>query len=417
MSERPEGTAALVGFAGALRERGLRVSPAEVARFQAAVGVLPRGDAAELYWAGRACFAVPPPMVGGYDAAFAEYFLGAAGRPAEEASRGQDSARSGAAGAAPAGRAPIPLDLASEDGTDGGSAASAAEVLRVTPFAACTAEELAVVADMVRRLRARPPERPDRRMRPARRAEAIDLRATARRAMRTQGELILPTWRGHRRRPRRIVILLDVSRSMAVNSRLLLHFAYAVANARRGVEVVCFGTHLTRITGLLRSRRSAHALETAAMSVLDWHGGTRIADAVGGLRTMRSVRGALRGSVAVICSDGLEQGDCADLGRQMYLLRRTCHQIIWLNPLAGDPRYQPIARGMRASLPYVDLLMAADTVAALEAAAWALAVPADGRRAAVSGRLRDTAAADGRCTSHWRGRKALKSDYGCCGGG
>jgi uncharacterized protein len=393
VSERPEGTPALVGFAGALRERGLRVSPAEVARFQAAVGVLPRGDAAELYWAGRACFAVPPPMVGGYDTVFAEYFLGAAGRPAEEASRGQDSARAGAADAAPAGRAPVPLDLAADDGTEGGSAerddvgmaASAAEVLRVTPFAACTPEELALVAGMVRRLRARPPERPGRRMRPAHRAEAIDLRATARRAMRTQGELIRPAWRGHRRRPRRIVILLDVSRSMAVNSRLLLHFAYAVANARRGVEVVCFGTHLTRITGLLRSRRSARALEAAAMSVLDWHGGTRIADAVGGLRAMRSVRGALRGAVVVICSDGLEQGDCADLGRQMYLLRRTCHQVIWLNPLAGDPRYQPIARGMRASLPYVDLLMAADTVAALEAAAWALAVPADGRRAAVSG--------------------------------
>jgi uncharacterized protein with von Willebrand factor type A (vWA) domain len=202
--------------------------------------------------------------------------------------------------------------------------------------------------------------------------------------MRTQADLILPAWRRRRRRPRRIVILLDVSRSMGVSSRLLLHFAYAVAAAGRSVEVVCFGTQLTRVTGLLRSRRSARALETAAMSVLDWHGGTRIADAVGGLRSMPTVRGRLRGALLVICSDGLEQGDPADLGHQMYLMRRTCHQIIWVNPLAGDERYQPISGGMQAALPFIDLLIAGDTLAALEDAACTLAAPPPARVHAVS---------------------------------
>ena len=148
--------------------------------------------------------------------------------------------------------------------------------------------------------------------------------------------------------------------------------------------MVCFGTQLTRITGLLRSRRSARALERAATSVLDWNGGTRIADAVGGLRSMRGLRAALRGAVVVICSDGLEQGDPADLGTQMNLLRRTCHQIIWVNPLAGDERYQPIAGGMRAALPWVDQLMPGDTLAALQDIADVLS----GRRLPRPGRFR-----------------------------
>ena len=224
---------------------------------------------------------------------------------------------------------------------------------------------------LTRRLRARPPELPGRRMVPGRRMEAVDLRATVRLAMKTHADLLLPAWRQHRRRPRRVVILLDVSRSMAPYSRLYLHFGYALV-ATRGAEVVCFGTQLTRITRLLRSRQSARAMERAAMSVLDWNGGTRIADAVGGLRSMRSVRGALRGAVVVICSDGLELGDPADLGHQMYLLRRACHKIIWVNPLAGDERYQPIAGGMRAALPWVDRLMPGHTLAGLQDVAAAL---------------------------------------------
>jgi uncharacterized protein with von Willebrand factor type A (vWA) domain len=381
LADAAEVTAALVGFARLLRERGLRLSPAEVSRFQAAVGLLPAGDIGNLYWAGRACLAVPPGFAATFDAAFAHYFLGIQGELAEPEARSRQTLRSLAAedqGDEPS--ATVALEVAQQPGDqdgeapeheDAGSAASAVEVLRITPFASCTPQELDIVTALTRRLRPRPPELPGRRMVPGRRKEAVDLRATVRLAMKTQADMLLPAWRQHRRRPRRVVVLLDVSRSMAPYSRLYLHFGYALV-VTRGAEVVCFGTQLTRITGLLRSRQSARALERAAMSVLDWNGGTRIADAVGGLRSMRSVRGALRGAVVVICSDGLEQGDPADLGHQMYLLHRTCHEIIWVNPLAGDERYQPIAGGMRAALPWVDALMPGDTLAALQDVAAAL---------------------------------------------
>ena len=135
---------------------------------------------------------------------------------------------------------------------------------------------------------------------------------------------------------------------MAVYSRLLLQFGYAVVSAGREAEVVCFGTRLTRVTPFLRSRRSAQALEVAAMAVMDWNGGTRIADAVGGLRDLRTVRGALRGAVVVICSDGLEQGDPSDLGTQMAGLRRMCHEIISGQPPRRGPALPP---HLRASTP------------------------------------------------------------------
>jgi uncharacterized protein len=389
-------TEALAGFARLLRERGVRSTPGDVIRFRTAVGALPPGNLRSLYWAGRVCLSVPVDAAHRYDTAFAEFFLdGLVPRPGPD-DETDASARSSAPGgqddpAAPAAAMDVARELDSQPGQDRaeptGSAASATEVLRITPFAACTQAELAAVAALARQLRTRPAERPARRMVPGGRREAVDLRATARLAMKTQADLLLPAWRQHARRPRRVVMLLDVSRSMATYSRLFLHFGYALAAGRRDVEVVCFGTQLTRVTGLLRSRRSPGALERAAMAVLDWNGGTRIADAVAGLRSMRSLRGRLRGAVVVICSDGLERGDPADLGVQMSLLRRTCHQVIWVNPLAGDQRYQPLAGGMQAALPWIDRLMPGDTLGALQDVAEVLSggrpAPAARRRAEV----------------------------------
>jgi len=366
-------TAALVGFVRQLREKGLRTSPDAAGRLRAAVGVLPPGDLVALYWAGRSCLGVRPDSAQVYDTVFADYFLGIATRPAPTDQRLDTPAVSGDGQRLP--MAGMPLDVADEqdgqdDGPDGaekaGRAASAAEVLRITPFAACSADELAVLISLTRRLRSRLPRRPSRRWQQGYRREALDLRATARLAMRTQAEVLEPAWRQRRRKPRRVVMLLDVSRSMAPYSRLYLHFGYALASACADAEVVCFGTRPTRITGLLRSRGSAGSLERAAMSVLDWNGGTRIAEAVAALRSMPAVSAALRGAVVVIFSDGLELGDPADLGRQMWLLRRTCHRIIWVNPLAGDERYQPLAGGMQAALPYTDQFMSGHTLAALE---------------------------------------------------
>ena len=384
MTDAANMTAALVGFARLLREQGMRASPAQISRLQAAIGVLPSGKIAYLYWAGRTCLAVPQVSVPAYDVVFAQYFLGAAGSPAEQEATCRQAIRPdfpddqlNPAQAAPLAWEP---DGGNEDDEAGqgrriGSAASSVELLRITPFTACTADELDIVAALVRRLRVRPPNRSSRRLKPGYRKVSLDLRTTARWSMKTQGEPLILAWRQRRTRPRRVLLLLDVSRSMAPFSRLYLHFAYALATARAEVaevEVVCFGTQLTRITGLLRSRQAARALEQAAMSVLDWNGGTRIADAVAGLRIMRATRGALRRATVIICSDGLEQGDPADLGRQIWLLRRTCREIIWVNPQAGDDGYQPLTGGMRAALPSVDVLMPGHTLAALEDVASAL---------------------------------------------
>ncbi len=390
MTEAEAGlTAALVGFARLLRQRGLPTSPAQVARLQAAVGVLAPERITHLYWAGRACLAVGPGTAEAYDAAFGQYFLGAVGAPAEQAAACRVVRASGS-GDQPDTLAAVPVDVAQEpgdaedrpggDAAQAGRAASAAEVLRITPFAACTPEELDTVAALVRRLRVRPPQRPGRRREPGRRRQSIDLRATARRAIRTQADLLIPAWRQRQLRPRRVVLLIDVSRSMAPYSRMYLHFGYALVTARTDARVVCFGTQLTAVTWLLRSRKSARTLELAAGSVLDWNGGTRIAGAVAGLQSLRGVRGALRGAVVVICSDGLEQGDPAGLGQQMRKLARTCAQIIWVNPLAGDERYQPLAGGMRAALPFLDRLMPGDTVAALGEVAAAISGQTAGRR-------------------------------------
>ncbi len=390
MTEAEAGlTAALVGFARLLRERGLRSSPAQVSRLQTAVGVLAPERLTHLYWAGRACLAVGPGTAGTYDAAFGEYFLGVAGGTQEQAAACRRILRAGAPGDQPDPLAAVPVDVAREPGhPDGrpaeqaqvGSAAAAAEVLRITPFAACTPAELDTVAALVRHLRVRPPQRRGRRWEPGRRRQSIDLRATARRAIKTQADLLIPAWRQRQLRPRRVVLLIDVSRSMAPYSRMYLHFGYALVTARTDAHVVCFGTQLTAVTWLLRSRKSARTLELAAASVLDWNGGTRIADAVAGLQSLRGVRGALRGAVVVICSDGLEQGDPAGLGRQMRKLARTCAEIIWVNPLAGDERYQPLAGGMRAALPSVDHLMPGHSVAALGEVAAAISGQTAGRR-------------------------------------
>lgn len=390
MTEAEAGlTAALVGFARLLRERGLLSSPAQVSRLQAAVGVLSPERLAHLYWAGRACLAVGPGTAGTYDAAFGEYFLGVEGSAAEQAAACRRIVRAGGSGDQPDPLTAVAVDAAREPGNpDGrpaelskvGSAASAAEVLRITPFAACTPDELDTVAALVRRLRVRPPERRGRRWEPGRRRQSMDLRATARRAVKTKADLLIPVWRQRQLRPRRVVLLIDVSRSMAPYSRMYLHFGYALVTARTDAHVVCFGTQLTAVTWLLRSRKPARTLELAAASVLDWNGGTRIAGAVAGLRSLRSVRGALRGAVVVICSDGLEQGDPAGLGTQMRKLARTCAQIIWVNPLAGDERYQPLAGGMRAALPSVDRLMPGHTVAALGEVAAAISGRTAGRR-------------------------------------
>jgi hypothetical protein len=218
------------------------------------------------------------------------------------------------------------------------------------------------------------PARPSRRYRQAREGERFDLRRTLRRSLRTEGEPFQRAWKKRQRRRRSLVLILDVSGSMAPYSRPLLEFAHAAANAGRRVEVFCFGTRLTRITRALKTHDPQQALASVGATVSDWEGGTRIGDSLKELLDRWSSRTALRGSVVVLCSDGLERGDPALLAAQMTRLSRLAHRVLWLNPLKGSPRYEPLARGMAASLPFVDVFLPGHNLESLEALAGALAL-------------------------------------------
>jgi uncharacterized protein with von Willebrand factor type A (vWA) domain len=244
--------------------------------------------------------------------------------------------------------------------------ASAVEVLREKSFAELTEEERRRVALMIRRLAVRVPTRRTRRFRPAAAGPRFDVKRTLRRSLRTQGEPFHRAWRDRRSRARPLVLILDVSGSMTPYARALMQFAFAAMAAGRRVEVFCFGTRLTRVTRTLRTKDPDRAMHEVGKLVEDWEGGTRIGASLKSLLDEWSQRTALRGSVAVLCSDGLERGDPDLLREQMARLRRLVHRLVWVNPLKGSPRYEPLARGMAAALPSVDVFLPGHNLESLE---------------------------------------------------
>jgi uncharacterized protein with von Willebrand factor type A (vWA) domain len=169
-------------------------------------------------------------------------------------------------------------------------------------------------------------------------------------------------------RPRPLVLVIDVSGSMAPYARMLLQYVQAAVAARRRVEAFAFGTRLTRITGELKGRDPDRALTRATAAVVDMGGGTRIGDALAQLNREYGRRVG-RGAVVVLLSDGWDRGDPDVLAEEMARLHRTAHRLVWLNPLAADPRYEPLTRGMQAALPHTDHLLAGNSIASLQALA------------------------------------------------
>jgi uncharacterized protein len=169
-------------------------------------------------------------------------------------------------------------------------------------------------------------------------------------------------------RPRRLVLLLDVSGSMEPYARGLARFAHAAVGSRRSgrVEVFTIGTRLTRITRELTRRDPDAALTSAAESVADWSGGTRLGASLAEFNTRWGVKGMARGAVVVICSDGWDRGDPAVIGDEMARLSRVARRVVWVNPLKASPGYAPLARGMAAALPFVDQFVEGHAVSSLE---------------------------------------------------
>jgi uncharacterized protein with von Willebrand factor type A (vWA) domain len=263
-----------------------------------------------------------------------------------------------AGAASPAGAAP--------DAEPVPAAWSDIEVLVRKDFSRYTAAESAIARELIARLARRHPMRRSRRTRPSRRrGHAPDLRATVQASLRTGGEPVDRRWRAPTERPRQLVLVCDVSGSMTPYARMLLQYMQASVTARRRVEAFVFGTRLTRITHELTGRDSDIALRRATDAVTDFSGGTRIGAA---LATLNRVHGRRlgRGSVVVILSDGWDRGEPEQLHEEMARLRRTAFRVIWLNPLAAHPDYEPLTRGMQAAVPHTDRLLAGNSIASLQ---------------------------------------------------
>jgi uncharacterized protein with von Willebrand factor type A (vWA) domain len=351
----------LAEFGRALRAAGLPVGTGRIATFCRAAALLP---AEELYWAGRVTLVGRQDELEVYDRVFRSFF---GSERAPEPPR--TTVRRVAVSRVPEPRALRPDEAAAPSRT---SLASPVEVLRTKSFSACSPEELAALERLMARLRLAPPPRRTRRRRPARDGE-LDVRRTVRRALRTGGDPALLARRERTRRPRKVVLLLDVSGSMRAYSRALLVFAHAALRAGPTWEAFCFGTRLTRLTRALAASRPDEALRRATADVVDWDGGTRIGESLKTFLDRYGHSGLARGAVVVVCSDGLDTGDPELLAEQAARLRRLAQTVVWLNPLREDPAYEPLARGMAAALPHVDVFASGHDLASLEALADQLA--------------------------------------------
>ncbi len=364
----PDGERLAVGFCRVLRRAGLKLPATATINFTEALGLLGLEDRGAVYWAGRATLIHRPEDLNLYDRVFAAYW---------EQRLGESISIDGT---------PPPvtlaLDIADDDGGQEHEPAgdvqpvrfSSTEVLTDKDFADCTREELAELTRLMSHLRFTTHRRLSRRYIPVKGiGDRPDLRRTVRWALRHQGEPVKRAYSGPATRPRRLVLVVDVSGSMESYARALIRFAHAAVVARSKVEVFVLGTRLTRLTRHLTSRDPDSAIRSAMPQVKDWAGGTRLGDGIREFNNEWAIRGMGRGSIVVILSDGWDRGDPAVLGSEMERLHRVTNQLIWVNPLKATPGYAPLAAGMAAALPHLDLFVEGHSYASLEQLAAILA--------------------------------------------
>ncbi|ROP38806.1 vWA domain-containing protein [Saccharothrix texasensis] len=343
----------LVGFARALRHGGVACGPERVHAFVAAVDHLDVARREDVYWAGRLTLCGEPDDLPRYDVAFQAWFGGVPPvPPGRRARQGSHLAALGG-GTVRRDRAVSAVKVA----------ASEVEVLRRKDIASLSPAEKRHLDELLAVLEPVPPTRRALRRTPARRG-AIDPRRTLRDMLAT-GEPTRPRRRRRATRARKVVLLVDVSGSMKPYADALLRFAHVVAR-RMPVEVCTLGTRLTRVTRQLRHRDPEQALRAAARAVPDHEGGTRLGETLKVFLDRWGQRGAARGAVVVICSDGWERGDPALLADQVRRLARLAHKVVWVNPHAGHDGYRPVQSGIVAALPHLDRLLAGHSLDTLQ---------------------------------------------------
>ena len=348
----------LLGFTRALKAAGVPVTPDRAHGFVEATSLVGLDSQQATYWAGRATLCAGPDDLARYDQVFEAWF-----DPRGELPRRRESGP------------PMPVSptLPSVDGEadgDGGgdvlrAAATATDVLRQRDVASLDAAERQRLAAMFATLRPTAPVRRTARHAPWRRGR-LDASRTMRDSLRRMGEPGDLAWRRRRVRPRRVVLLVDVSGSMSAYADALLRLSHRFVATQPRAEVFTIGTRLTHVTRALRHRDADRALIAAGEAVPDWSGGTRLGETLRVFLDRWGQRGMARGSVVVVFSDGWERGDAALLGEQLARLQRIAHHVVWVNPHRGKPGYEPVQQGIAAALPYVDDFVAGHSMATFE---------------------------------------------------
>ena len=357
----------LSDLAAAMRWQGSRVGVGELLAAHRALSVIDAGSREDARLALRAVLCSQHRDLGRFELAFVSVF--GDGRVYDPARPDSPLSELGAIERAALPSMAMP-DVSGREAQAGSEPVPAAwsqiELLGEKDFARYTPAEMAAARELIARLARRHPTRLSRRTRTSRRREHVpDLRHTVHASLRTGGDPVHRRWRAPTRRPRQLVLVCDVSGSMSPYARMLLQYMHACVAARRRVEAFAFGTRLTRITHELAGRDHDRALDRAAAAVTDFSGGTRIGAALAELNRVHGRRVG-RGAVVVILSDGWDRGDPEQLEAEMARLRRAAHQLVWLNPLAAHPDYEPLTRGMRAAVPHTDELLAGNSLASLE---------------------------------------------------
>ena len=380
-------------FGRELRKAGLAVDLGAAVDFARALGIVDIGEREQVRAAGEAVFTRRRDDREVYDAVFARFWRARRGhwideRIALEERPNETAPPDDSPGDAPPtpgddrltadqDRAGIPIPTEGEDDsgvedapdvmTISPDAYSKLETLRHRDFDRMTPAELRDAERLVDLLEPRLERRRTRRYELHRHGRRLAPRAMFRQNLGYGGNLLEWVWRRPIKRPRPLVVICDISGSMERHSRLLLRFIQALAAASTvKTESFVFGTRLTRVTRILRDRDRDRALTKISDAVTDWAGGTRIGESFRDFN-LRWARRTLRSSgVVIVVSDGWDRGDPRLVAVETARLRRNCHRLVWLNPLAGTPGYQPLAAGMKAAYPFVDDFLPAGTVASLE---------------------------------------------------
>ncbi len=243
---------------------------------------------------------------------------------------------------------------------------SASEALREKDFSEYTQEELEQARWLMRHLKWEIGKRKSRRKIATRKGRFIDARRTMRRSLQTAGVPLKISQKKIKYKPRALIVICDISGSMDRYSRLLLQFIHTIENDMAKVESFVFGTRLTRVTRLLKNRPIDEAITRVSSEVQDWAGGTRIGESIQTFNQEWARRVLRNGAVVLIISDGWDRGDPDLLAGEMSRLQRSCYRLIWLNPLLGSPRYQPLTRGMQAAMPFIDDFLPVHNLESLE---------------------------------------------------